>query len=554
LLFLQAFTAPTVKGVMTVMLEDQTADVAAESIPIVGEAFAALAVATDVVTLVAAVAEWLFEDWVLERTLQASYTATVSVGWDTTADSSFPAAARKWVLTPHLSKNRTLDAIEDPDFQADGRWDPTQGDLVIHVPGVLVGGQIQYTISFVDENGNQVGTGVSKWLDNSDPTNLPSPQFDITELAVPITPQSTFDRAWTTEWDDTASPAEYVQNAMLAVAGTLADQACQSPEDICAPGSMTVGTVTGRMGYVWEARDGWWVRQLSTSSNPGEFLQSVPAAYPLRPLLVYDVLNDQPADGNNFLLDAVQPGNSPSSTKYFVRQLDLTASGFGIDQNETLGVFTDVIDAVALHPAGLLVAVTNQNGKLHVLHLPDAPGDPSDESTYPTASMYAGAGNPTGARPGLTEEPIDLAIAINGTILVLEAGANRIQAFDIRGNPVPYFPQTNDDPNSVYYLQLGTTTTLLGIDVDGTGAIYVHNYTGNGTDPSDYGVDVYKPDGSFVFRGPGINAGIVSVDYWRNIYSQNYVPIQNKSDGKPHLTAAGVAEPSISTWTPDTPN
>ncbi len=554
LMFLQAFTAPTVKGVMTVMLEDQSADVAAEAIPIVGEAFAAVAVATDVATLAQGITEFLTEDWVLERTLQATYTASVSVGWDKDKDSSFPAAARRWVLTPHLSKNRTLGAVEDPNFQSDGRWDPAKGDLKISVPGVLVGGRIQYTISFLDENGNQVGTGTSGWLDNSDPSDLPSPQFDITELAVPITPESTFDREWTTEWDDTTSPAAYIQNSSLAVPGTLGDQVCQSLTDICAPGSITVGTVTGRMGYVWEAQNGWWVRQLSTSSNPGEYVETAAAPYTQRPLLVYDVLNDQPVDGDNFLLDPVQPGNSPNSTKYFVRQMNLTAAGFGINENETLGVFTDVIDAVALHPAGLLVAVTNKNGKLHVLHLPDTPGDASDESTYPTAAMYAGTGNPTGTRPGLTEQPIDLAIAINGTILVLEAGANRIQAFDLRGNPVPYFPERNNDPNSQYYLQLDSTKTLLGIDVDGTGAIYVHNYTGTGTEESEYGVDVYKPDGTFVFRGSGINAGTLSVDYWRNIYSQNYVPVQNKSDGTPHAIPQGVGEPSISTWIPDTPS
>jgi hypothetical protein len=45
-----------------------------------------------------------------------------------------------------------------------------------------------------------------------------------------------------------------------------------------------------------------------------------------------------------------------------------------------------------------------------------------------------------GTREGLLDSPIHAALTAQGTILVLEADNNRIQAFDIGGNPVRTLP------------------------------------------------------------------------------------------------------------------
>ena len=64
--------------------------------------------------------------------------------------------------------------------------------------------------------------------------------------------------------------------------------------------------------------------------------------------------------------------------------------------------------------------------------LPTA-GVPDDQA--PEAIMVSGEG----IRQGLMLGPMALAIAPDGRILVLESANNRVQAFDIKGNPVPCF-------------------------------------------------------------------------------------------------------------------
>ena len=70
--------------------------------------------------------------------------------------------------------------------------------------------------------------------------------------------------------------------------------------------------------------------------------------------------------------------------------------------------------------------------------------------------------------------PIHAALTAQGAILILESNNNRIQAFDIGGNPVPYFA------NGAYFVPLqrpGGTATYLDLAVEYSGYLYVLSYT-----------------------------------------------------------------------------
>lgn len=100
------------------------------------------------------------------------------------------------------------------------------------------------------------------------------------------------------------------------------------------------------------------------------------------------------------------------------------------------------------------------------------------------------------------------------------------------------------DPASaaITYLDIGTETK---------GFIYVLSHSGTGSQLSDYHLDIYNPDGSWLCRTPsddtsdGVNGGRLVVDQWRNVYTLNF---------ESFLGPGNRTEPSVSTWIPSTPD
>src|SRR5206468_3436918 len=87
-----------------------------------------------------------------------------------------------------------------------------------------------------------------------------------------------------------------------------------------------------------------------------------------------------------------------------------------------------------LHPAGHIVSVSGDSHKLETFKLSAQPMSDSEARNFFTARTYSGLG----LRPGLMNTPVAAAIAPDGAILVLEHINNRIQAFDLGGNPVKH--------------------------------------------------------------------------------------------------------------------
>ena len=90
----------------------------------------------------------------------------------------------------------------------------------------------------------------------------------------------------------------------------------------------------------------------------------------------------------------------------------------------------------------------------------------------------------------------------------------------------------------------------LDVGVETKGFIYVLSYQGTGSLQSDYHLDIYNPDGTWLSRTPekagdaGVNGARMIVDQWRNLYTLNYEAI---------LGPNNRTEPSVSTWIPSTP-
>jgi hypothetical protein len=99
-----------------------------------------------------------------------------------------------------------------------------------------------------------------------------------------------------------------------------------------------------------------------------------------------------------------------------------------------------------------------------------------------------------------------------------------------------------------------TDISYLDMATEAQGYIYVQSYAGDGSQAARYNLDVYAPDGTFLFRSPNpsqagvpqyLAAARIAVDVWRNLYALNYALLDKPAGERP--------EPSISHWMPTPP-
>ena len=136
---------------------------------------------------------------------------------------------------------------------------------------------------------------------------------------------------------------------------------------------------------------------------------------------------------DNFYLDP--RSYSDTNKLYFIHgvSLDAATTGFDYDTDAVWGQFDGVvIGDLAVHPHGYVVGIDYDDHKLLTLKLAE---EPVPAAKAPIAMPLSGFGQ----REGLLDKPVALAISADGRILILEAGNQRIQAFDVLGNPVPCF-------------------------------------------------------------------------------------------------------------------
>ena len=240
--------------------------------------------------------------------------------------------------------------------------------------------------------------------------------------------------------------------------------------------------------------------------------------------IVYDLLGQQQW---NFYLD-------PTDGDNFIRQIRLSVGGASSydspTSNKAFGRLQFSSDALLLHPLGKIISINTSLSKLEVLDLPPAA---VTDATAPLSQVRSGFGT----REGLMDGPIHAALSAQGAILILESNNNRIQAFDIGGNPVPYFD------NGAYFVPAqrpAGTATYLDLAVEYSGYLYVLSYTGSG--PFTYHLDIYTPGGAWLARTTGMNADKLAVNYWRDLFTLNYQVLKLPGGAHPEHDRA-VGEP-----------
>jgi len=143
-------------------------------------------------------------------------------------------------------------------------------------------------------------------------------------------------------------------------------------------------------------------------------------------------LEPQPAVKNqplNFFLRGVKLDQPPGVYTFTYSSTDPNI--WGIFQNAT------PFQELAVHPNGYVIGLDNTNAKMFTLKIPANAMAPSEA---PLAMPLAGKGG----REGLLDSPQAMTITADGRVLILETGTRyidqpRIQAFDVKGNPVPSF-------------------------------------------------------------------------------------------------------------------
>jgi hypothetical protein len=220
----------------------------------------------------------------------------------------------------------------------------------------------------------------------------------------------------------------------------------------------------------------------------------------------------------------------------------LDGGGFNMASGQSWGRFNQQMDSIAIHPAGYAVGVSTAQSHLEVLPLLQ---QSVADNVAPAAMIKGGLGE----RPGLMHNPLAIVVTVDGRLLILDQSYTsdsatwpaRIQALDVHGNPVSCFQENSSAEMSLK--DESDTVTYLDLGIESKGYIYVLKIIGDPSASSDYALDIYQPDGTFLAQTKGITAGKMAVSLWRDVYTLNFEM----------LTGPNGPEPSVSWWAPSVP-
>lgn len=445
--------------------------------------------------------------------------------------------------------------------------DPKQTDpIAIKFRGIPRGGKVDVSLGFYARK-STTAEGQSDWCAAFGSTGLfdnsldQGPDITIQQVQIPIqgstqylhTRKTTLDAQGNHVWATTPNGPAFVPPPGGQTPGLGDFRGITVRQGTSKP------ALEGYVGYAWKAYSGSVNECSSGQGSPGQFDQLanlntdagnagtnaqrgyVSSGCGLQPgvRIAYSLLGDSlatPEAAHNFYLD---------SSSLHIRQVKLDPPAFanwGSDQS--FGMLNMDSTRLLMHPAGHVVSINNENHKIETLKLPGAwVSDQTAARSY-RARTYAGQGS----RPGLLNSPTAAAISPDGVILVLEGsdGNNRVQAFDLGGNAVPFFTK---QPKP-YFLQLDATpdAEYLDLAVEFTGYLYVLSKdSGN-----NHRLDIYFPAQSGtspICTTRNLNAAKLTVDFWRSVYTLNYEVLVLPSGAIPQP----LTEPSVSLWLPTPP-
>ena len=467
----------------------------------------------------------------------------------------FPDLAVRYVVSVVYDSGAT---IPQQEFTISGR---KQDPITVTFYSAPAGGRVKAYAVFYADNGWQAGQGDSAWFDakGTDGSTLKM-GFDIKTNEVPLTIDSVYKHKGKMgfnpqlkqhQWIETTTPPDKTRVSPSPFEGKIIQRLM----------SITTATRTGMIGYSWQATglhvpadrkgtppvDGplYTVQNLSALGRPEEGYAVPPVGFSVAAGVLYDPTSPEDGTGRNFFVDSSRGEFDKDragsglhlrriALKYDPEKHKAYAPDLDTQTGKSWGRFPVAVDRYILHPQGVVIGISFNRHKLFLLNLPAAP---VEDEKAPLATMASGEG----FRDGLINGPRAIATGLDGRVLILEAVNARIQAFDIHGNPVPYFGPKADQP----YMQLrkGAESQFLDLAVEAKGYLYVLRFTDE-SKPEKYFVDIYEPNGNFLVETPNFAADKLTVDLMRNLFALNYEIFEGK-DGRP--------EPSVSQWIPPAP-
>jgi hypothetical protein len=406
--------------------------------------------------------------------------------------------------------------------------DPPGAAITVAFPSVRTGAPIELSATVLAAGGVVVAGG-SAVLD-AEPVavdGVAKATVAVVEPPVTIVPATRFALADSLRFDAGTGTYAWTPGAP-PTATTQALTCTPGMGTLCELVDITLLDGARSLGYTWRATDAGvpecgsgdpttvaYRFQNVGTVDPNGPLQTIACGFAGRPHLSYGA----PA---SVLLD---PRVQPPSLRPVV-----AGGAFDLRSTVSLGRFaaTD-LSAVAIHDGGYAVAVSAVNSRMEIVELAPAPVSDADA---PRSRVVAGKGD----REGLLDTPVGCAIAPDGSILVLEAGPGRVQAFDVHANPLPRF-----GGSPLMALRQETGIEYQDIAVSTAGFIYVLSNAAGGRQPADYRLDVYASDGAFLVRTVGVSAARIAVDSAERVYALGYEAIAG---------AGGRTEPLISRWIP----
>ena len=424
----------------------------------------------------------------------------------------------------------------------------TTDPQTVILEGAPLGGHITLSVGVYSDTDFLVGTANLGPEANDELDTSGNPlAFDITfkELLVPLDATTVYSHKEVIELD---ADGNHVWVTTTTPPVQQPEGCSPSDGQLCNLDGITVNTSAGAIGQSFQSfnnqvptctnvssfSNAHQFSNISTTQDPeSEFFFSG-CTFSTSPRLVYDLLNRK---DNNFYLDTTSRGPGYQGVIRQVRLDKDNNPGFdGPDSNLAWGKLQHPSDSLLLHPGGKIISIANTKNKFEVIELPDTA---MSDANAPFSHTYAAKG----LRPGLLDGPVLAALDPDGTILVVEAGNKRIQAFDLNGNAAPIFP------NGAYFVPLKEQTVKQYLDfaVEFKGYMFVLSIVDSGG--SDiFTLDIYEPTGEWLAATTGFEAQRIAINYWRDIFAQNSQVLTLPGGALPART-----EPSISHWIPSTP-
>jgi hypothetical protein len=494
--------------------------------------------------------------FVYETDIERTLDLRVTLRPDSERGKKFPELSHKFLVLVVYDSGTTRPRVETLTGWTTTHSEPVQVDF----SSIPAGGRLRVFAFFYAENGWQSGQGETAWMDavGSGSTTRLDVSLEVKTNEIPLSKGSVYTHKQKIAYENGRHVWVGTKEAPAAVHST------RSPypgKDVVRHVGITLAQSPAMVGYTWQAtglnvpKDFpnapktnealYTFQNLSLLQDPQKQYAEPKVGFGAMTSLLYDMASRDDGSGRNFFIDTT--GGEFSEARpaggCHIRRVELRYGGappdFSTATNKSWGRFEFPMEKYIFHSSGYVLGISYNSHKVFVVELKRETSD----REAPIATMISGEG----FRDGLINGPRAIAVALDGRLLVLESGNNRIQAFDLKGNPAAYFEDPRRPGQKVPTMPLVTDkgdSQYLDLAVEAKGYLYVLAYKGAGGAPGDYRVDIYEPDGKFLVSTTGVAAAKIIVDTLRSMYALNYEVI---------LGANGRPEPSVSMWLPPAP-